>query len=207
MGTDDRERLEEWKEISAYIQVHPSTAKRFHKHDGLPVHKRGFTQKARVFAYKSELDEWVKSKRNGSSAEKAGNDLTGADVGAPIRDAATPARPQFRPVWLWSVLLVAVIAGAFFLQRTWKGQERSDPEIFNVTSDPGVEEHPSLSPDAEQVSFSRPSGRLLTANMQSGGSSAKTLKKLKGAAFTTPVGPSVVTQAIGRGRTKAVRIL
>ena len=33
--------------------------------------------------------------------------------------------------------------------------------------------------------------------MQSGGSSAKTLKKLKGAALTVPVGPTVVTQAIG----------
>ncbi len=58
-----------------------------------------------------------------------------------------------------------------------------------------------------QVSLMRPSGRLLTANMTIGGSSAKTLKKLNGAALTVPVGPTVVTQAIGRGSTKAVRIL
>ena len=57
------------------------------------------------------------------------------------------------------------------------------------------------------VSFTRPSGRLVAANMTSGGSSANTLKKLNGAAFTAPVGPSVVTQAIGRGSTKAVSIL
>ncbi len=37
--------------------------------------------------------------------------------------------------------------------------------------------------------------------MQSGGSSQNTLKKLNGAALTTPVGPIVVTQAIGRGST------
>jgi hypothetical protein len=30
---------------------------------------------------------------------------------------------------------------------------------------------------------------------------------MKGAALTTPVGPMVVTQAIGRGNTKAVRTL
>ena len=53
----------------------------------------------------------------------------------------------------------------------------------------------------------RPSGRLLMANMISGGSSAKTLKKLNGAALTTPVGPIVVTQAIGRGSTKEIRSL
>src|SRR5260370_41927818 len=40
-----------------------------------------------------------------------------------------------------------------------------------------------------QVSLLRPSGRLLRENMQSGGSSAKTLKKLKGAALTVSVGP------------------
>jgi hypothetical protein len=43
--------------------------------------------------------------------------------------------------------------------------------------------------------------------MQSGGSSENTLKKLKGAALTTPVGPIVVTQAIGRGSTKPVSTL
>jgi hypothetical protein len=43
--------------------------------------------------------------------------------------------------------------------------------------------------------------------MISGGSSAKTLKKLNGAALTTPADPSVVTQAIGRGSTKPARSL
>jgi hypothetical protein len=43
--------------------------------------------------------------------------------------------------------------------------------------------------------------------MQSGGSSQNTLKKLKGAALTTPVGPTVVTQAIGLGNTKPVSTL
>jgi hypothetical protein len=57
------------------------------------------------------------------------------------------------------------------------------------------------------VSLVRPSGRLLTANMQSGGSSQNTLKKENGAALTTPVGPMLVTQAIGRGSTKEVSTL
>jgi hypothetical protein len=43
--------------------------------------------------------------------------------------------------------------------------------------------------------------------MQSGGSSLNTLKKLNGAALTTPVGPTVVTQAIGRGSTKPASTL
>ena len=57
------------------------------------------------------------------------------------------------------------------------------------------------------VSFTRPSGRRLAANMQSGGSSQNTLKKLNGAALTTPAGPVVVTHAIGRGSTNDVSTL
>lgn len=57
------------------------------------------------------------------------------------------------------------------------------------------------------VSLVRPSGRLLAANMHSGGLSQNALKKLNGAALTTPVGPTVVTQAIGRGRTNDVSTL
>jgi hypothetical protein len=51
------------------------------------------------------------------------------------------------------------------------------------------------------VSLTVPSGRTLEANMHSGGSSQNTLKNENGAALTTPVGPIVVTQPIGRGST------
>ena len=43
--------------------------------------------------------------------------------------------------------------------------------------------------------------------MHSGGSSQNTLKKLNGAALTTPVAPIVVTHAIGRGSTNDVSTL
>ncbi len=57
------------------------------------------------------------------------------------------------------------------------------------------------------VSLSWPFGLRFAANMHSGGSSQNTLKKLKGAALTTPVGPTEVTHAIGRGSTKDVSTL
>src|SRR5438445_12673627 len=57
------------------------------------------------------------------------------------------------------------------------------------------------------VSFTRPSGRRLAANMQSGGSSQNTLKKLNGAALTMPAGAHGVTPPAGRGGTEGVRDL
>ena len=47
----------------------------------------------------------------------------------------------------------------------------------------------------------------MIANTHSGGSSPSTLKNEKGAALMTPLSLFVVTQAIGRGSTKEVRIL
>ena len=50
-------------------------------------------------------------------------------------------------------------------------------------------------------------GCLSRPRTRSGGSSPTALKKLYGAAFTTPAADMVVTQAIGRGVTVEVRIL
>ena len=49
------------------------------------------------------------------------------------------------------------------------------------------------------VSFSAPSFRRFTLSITMGGSSPSMLNMLNGAALTTPVGPSVVTSAMGRG--------
>ena len=50
-------------------------------------------------------------------------------------------------------------------------------------------------------SFGRPSRRRSMLTMTTGGSSASTLKKLNGAALSTPSRPRVDTNAIGRGVT------
>src|SRR6266568_4269121 len=56
------------------------------------------------------------------------------------------------------------------------------------------------------VSLINPSGPRLEANMQSGGSLQNTLKKLNGAALTTPVGPSVVIRAVGEAEVANVLV-
>ncbi len=57
------------------------------------------------------------------------------------------------------------------------------------------------------VSFIGPAGRSSMLRITMGGSSARTLKKLKGAALTTPLALRLVTSAIGRGTTRLVRSL
>ena len=68
-------RLASWKEISAYLGYDIRTCYRWEKSLGLPVHRLGGPQKSRVFAYKDELDLWM---RKGGS-----RDSRDAQVAAP----------------------------------------------------------------------------------------------------------------------------
>ena len=61
----DNELLESWKEISAYLNRNIRTCQYWEKKHGLPVHRIEDSPKARVFAYKKELDQWKKEKLQG----------------------------------------------------------------------------------------------------------------------------------------------
>lgn len=52
--------LSSWKEIAAYLDCDVRTCLRWEKKLGLPVHRLNKPFKSRVFAYKDELDRWLK---------------------------------------------------------------------------------------------------------------------------------------------------
>jgi hypothetical protein len=58
----DDELLESWKEASVYLGRNIRTCQYWEKKHGLPVHRLEDSPKARVFAYKKELDIWLKDK-------------------------------------------------------------------------------------------------------------------------------------------------
>ena len=58
----DKELLESWKEISAYLNRNIRTCQYWEKKHGLPVHRLEDSPKARVFAYKKELGRWMQKK-------------------------------------------------------------------------------------------------------------------------------------------------
>lgn len=55
-------RLSSWKEIAAYLHRGIRTVQRWHAELQLPVHKSNSKARAHVFAYKAELDEWVRQR-------------------------------------------------------------------------------------------------------------------------------------------------
>ncbi len=57
-----REVLQSWKEISAYLKRNTRTCQRWEVEFGLPVHRIDDSPKARVYAYKDELEAWLEAK-------------------------------------------------------------------------------------------------------------------------------------------------
>ncbi len=67
----DKELLDSWKEISAYLNRSVKTCQRWEHELDLPVHRLDGTPKARVYAYQAELDSWHEQKlRSDEPSEK-----------------------------------------------------------------------------------------------------------------------------------------
>ncbi|MGB6866805.1 MAG: SUMF1/EgtB/PvdO family nonheme iron enzyme, partial [Candidatus Aminicenantaceae bacterium] len=61
----DGQILDSWKEITEYLGRSRKTCLRWEKEFGLPIHRLDGTPKARVFAYKDELDRWLEETLKG----------------------------------------------------------------------------------------------------------------------------------------------
>ncbi|MFO7732533.1 MAG: hypothetical protein R6X21_02655 [Candidatus Aminicenantes bacterium] len=60
--TEPRETFDSWKEIAAYLKRSVRTCRNFEQQMGLPVHRLDGSPKARVFAYRDEIDAWLAKK-------------------------------------------------------------------------------------------------------------------------------------------------
>jgi TolB-like protein len=90
-------RLDSWKEVAAYLNRHVTTVRRWEKTEGLPVHRHVHDKLGSVYAYRSELDVWWRSRRlqlDRSQAPDADahNELSETDALA--EDAPGGAKPQ-----------------------------------------------------------------------------------------------------------------
>lgn len=56
------ERLDSWKEIAVYLDRDVTTAHRWEKKEGLPVHRHVHNKQATVYASRSEIDTWLENR-------------------------------------------------------------------------------------------------------------------------------------------------
>ena len=56
------ERLDSWKEIAAYLKRDVTTVQRWEKREGMPVRRHVHDKLGTVYAFRSELDAWARSR-------------------------------------------------------------------------------------------------------------------------------------------------
>lgn len=61
-------RLDSWKEVAAYLRREVRTVQRWEKREGLPVHRHFHNKVASIYAFKTEIDEWRRSRSASLSA-------------------------------------------------------------------------------------------------------------------------------------------
>jgi Tol biopolymer transport system component len=64
--------LEGWKEISAYLKRDESTARRWEREEGLPVHRHEHKERSSVYASRRELEAWRSARRPAATTRTAG---------------------------------------------------------------------------------------------------------------------------------------
>ncbi len=150
------DRLDSWKDIAAYLKRDVTTVQRWEKREGMPVHRHLHDKMGSVSALRSELDEWVRSRR-GTGAEAAGQDAA-APQGVPAAAAPVAAhRKRWIPAVLAAACAAALAAGWF----VWSLDRRdafwrnplADAAFVQLTESDGPEPAVALSRDGRFVAY------------------------------------------------------
>jgi TolB-like protein/Tfp pilus assembly protein PilF len=70
-SNEPHDRLESWKAIAGYLRRTERTARRWERHEGLPVHRLSHHDRSSVYAFKSELDAWRAARSAEPSIDQA----------------------------------------------------------------------------------------------------------------------------------------
>lgn len=115
------DRLGSWKEIAAYLKRGVSTAQRWSRTEGLPIHRLPHAKAGTVFAYRTEIDTWwrERSARLQENAEPAANrtaDSASEHITRVSDDSVSGPERRFPMLWGTAVVLplLLVIGLAFW---------------------------------------------------------------------------------------------
>ena len=136
------DRLDSWKEIAAYLKRSVRTVTRWEREESLPVHRHLHSKSGSVYAYKAELDAWWTNR--------------GEQIAGHFSETESSRTARGRRAWLIVTAAVALLGLSGIV---WLVGARRSPLPVSIlvplTTYPGIEGPPSLSPDGNQVTFER----------------------------------------------------
>ncbi|MGA2427764.1 MAG: DNA-binding protein [Candidatus Acidiferrum sp.] len=146
------DRLDSWKEIAAYLNRDVTTAQRWEKREGMPVHRHLHDKKGSVYAFRAELDDWGRG-RNLQSVRENGNEVPRPSAPA-ARTLISLIRRKFVLSLIGAAVVVAIVA-TLWLQRTeyfWRNPIVA-ARFQTVTDFDGSEQAAAVSRDGQFVAF------------------------------------------------------
>ncbi len=149
-----KDRLDSWKEIAAYLNRDVTTVQRWEKREGMPVGRHQHDRMGSVYASRTELDAWVRS-RNLRAADSLENSPSSSDHSVrPPDPAILPSIGKLRLVL--SLLAVGTaIAVGLWLHRTeyfWRSPI-ANARFQTIADFEGVEQAAAISRDGNFVAF------------------------------------------------------
>jgi Tol biopolymer transport system component/predicted DNA-binding transcriptional regulator AlpA len=153
------DRLDSWKEISAYLGRGVTTVQRWERDEGLPIRRHLHATKGSVFAYRAEIDAWLASRADAAAEAAEPNSLR--------TESAAPGveHPRTRR-WPWVVggalLLTAVVPAVIVANRLQPTRQTPDriasaepalPQPRAIATESGYKGAASLSPDGDAIVY------------------------------------------------------
>jgi TolB-like protein/Flp pilus assembly protein TadD len=144
-ATPPADRLDSWKEIAAYLNRDVTTVQRWEKREGMPVHRHLHDRLGSVYAFGSELDAWVESRRlRLEEEEKARRPETPVDADSDHGSRWTSGTRRW--LVLSGVIVLALFAVTYLMIRS-RGRNATRPKIRslavlplkNLSGDPAQE--------------------------------------------------------------------
>jgi hypothetical protein len=133
VGSD---RLDSWKAIAEYLSRDVATVRRWEKSAGLPVRRVAGNRGHSVFAYRSEIDGWLKT--TPSKTTQSDSDLAHdwsrrpSQTSVPALTAAS-APAKTRPIWRWWVVTTAItvvlMSVAWRVRTSWGDDAPSNVDV------------------------------------------------------------------------------
>jgi WD40-like Beta Propeller Repeat len=183
MSSGENDQLNSWKAIASYLGRDVRTVQFWEKEQALPVHRQRHSKLASVFAYRSELDQWLQDRTDRPKLGAVRQTRPTADSAAaqPVlvngKAAASPLpsltetpvdgdppltgfRQQRRPAFdKWKAPTIIVLVSAVVSWIVYWNHERRvtlpEARTVPITTLPGVETMPAFSPDGRHIAYVR----------------------------------------------------
>ena len=130
-----------WKEIATYLNRDVTTVQRWEKRESMPVHRHVHDRMGSVYAFRSELDAWVRSRQPRVARERGTTQAHQAQVGVGSGSSSGSGCCAIgAALWLRAI--------EFF----WRSPI-ADARFQRVTDFDGVEQAAAVSRDGRVVAF------------------------------------------------------